>query len=91
MSVRWTRKARAELQRLETFLAPVDLSAAERAVKGILTAVRKLGATPRLGIRLTEFDPREVRRIVVGDHEVRYELTETGLVIVRLWHLREDR
>lgn len=57
----------------------------------ILAGVRRLAAHPRLGTRLTEFDPREVRRLVIGDYEVRYELRDDKLLILRVWHAREDR
>ena len=36
-------------------------------------------------------EPREVRRLIVGNYEMRYEQTEGGAVILRLWHTREDR
>jgi uncharacterized protein (TIGR02996 family) len=44
-----------------------------------------------LGARLNEFDPREVRRLLVGNYELRYELTEEDLFVLRIWHLREAR
>jgi hypothetical protein len=46
---------------------------------------------PRIGARLGEFDPREVRRLIVGDHEIRYEAREDELIILRIWHVYEDR
>jgi hypothetical protein len=44
-----------------------------------------------LGVRLEEFAPRDVRRVIVGDYELRYEVTEAAIYILRLWHTREDR
>ena len=35
--------------------------------------------------------PRDVRRVIVGDYELRYEVTENLIYILRLWHAREDR
>jgi plasmid stabilization system protein ParE len=46
---------------------------------------------PRIGERLYEFDPREVRRILVGKYEMRYEIQDSTIFILRLWHTREDR
>jgi hypothetical protein len=40
---------------------------------------------------LREFEPREVRRVLVGDYEIRYELTKKDVVVLRLFHTREDR
>jgi hypothetical protein len=35
--------------------------------------------------------PREVRRLIVGQYEILYELSETVVLILRVWHTREDR
>ena len=91
MSLKWTSKAHGDLARLHGFLSEVDPGAAARAVRLILAGVRRLAAHPRLGSRLAEFQPREVRRIIVGDYEVRYEIVNGDLIVLRLWHLREDR
>ena len=36
-------------------------------------------------------EPREVRRILVGHYEMRYEIRGSEIYILRLWHRREDR
>lgn len=46
---------------------------------------------PQLGVKLEEFLPRDVRRIIMGDYEMRCELTDEVIYILRLWHGREDR
>jgi hypothetical protein len=46
---------------------------------------------PRLGTRLTAFEPREVRYLLVGDYEMRYEVTDNDVWILRIWHTRELR
>lgn len=50
---------------------------------------------PRIGDQLFEFEPREVRRLLVGHCEIRYEerheLRDSALYVLRLWHTREDR
>jgi len=42
-------------------------------------------------MRLDDFAPREVRRLFVGDYELRYEIQGDAIIIVRLWHTKEDR
>lgn len=91
MALRWTEKARGDLRRLHELLASVDAEAARRRVLVILAGVKRLAGVPRLGPRLREFDRREVRRIVVADYEVRYEVRGADLFILRIWHVREDR
>jgi len=91
MKIRWTGKALSDLVRLYESLAPVNPGAAARIVQALSAAPARLGAHPRLGEKLEEFEPREVRRILVGNYEMRYELREDTIFIVRLWHVREQR
>jgi plasmid stabilization system protein ParE len=91
MVLDWTEKALSDLVRLHTFLAPVNDAAATRVVRALVSAPERLLDHPRLGERLEEFEPREVRRFLVGDYEMRYELRETKVTILRIWHAREDR
>ncbi len=38
-----------------------------------------------------QYEQSEVRRVVVGHYEIRYEIAAETIVIIRLWHTREDR
>lgn len=91
MELKWTRRALADITRLYEFLAQLDREAAVRVIQSLSTAPTRLGAAPRLGERLDEFDPREVRRILVGNYEMRYEIKESTIYVLRLWHTRENR
>lgn len=91
MALRWSTSAHRDLIRLHDYLAPVDPRAASRAVQRLLRGARQLARHPRLGVRLAEFDPREVRRLLVDDYELRYEVRDTELIIVRIFHAHEDR
>ena len=77
--------------RLYEFLRAVDPSAAVRVVRQLVAGAKRIPTHPRLGVRLPEFAPREVRRVLVGDYEIRYELTEVDVVILRIFQTREDR
>jgi plasmid stabilization system protein ParE len=46
---------------------------------------------PRIGEQLFEFAPREVRRLLAGSYELRYEIQESTIYVLRLWHTREER
>ena len=52
---------------------------------------RHLQAHPRLGERVPDFGDREVRRLIIGDYEMRYEVKPDAVWILRLWHTRENR
>lgn len=91
MVLRWTGKALFDLERLYAFLSPVNEPAAARVVQSLSAAPSALLRNPRLGERLDEFDPREVRRIFAGDYEMRYEIQDSTIYVLRVWHMREHR
>ena len=91
MELQWTSKALADLARLYDFLAPVNKQAAARIVQSLTAAPARLKAHPRIGEKLDEFSPREVRRILVNHYEMRYEIRESKIYVLRIWHTREER
>jgi plasmid stabilization system protein ParE len=91
MELKWTSKALSDLTRLFEFLAVVNRAAAARTVQSLSLAPATLLSNPRMGERLEEFEPRDVRRLLVGHYEMRYEIQGSTLYILRLWHVREDR
>jgi len=91
MELKWTDKALSDLIRLYEFLEAINSSAARSAVQSLTAAPNALLLNPRIGESLEEFLPREVRRILVGQYEVRYEIQESFIYVLRLWHTREDR
>ena len=91
MRLQWTSKALSDLARLYEFLAAVDRRAAARTVQTLTATPLRLLEQPRLGEMLDEFAPREVRRVFAGHYEMRYEIQETTLFVLRIWHTRENR
>ena len=91
MELKWTSKALSDLVRLYEFLVLVNRSAAARTVQSLAAAPIRLLEQPRIGEKLQEFEPREVRRILIGHYELRYEIIEPIIYVLRLWHTREDR
>lgn len=91
MEFEWTSKALSDLARLYEFLAPVNRQAAARVVQSLTAARARLLEHPRIGEKLEEFEPREVRRILIGHYEMRYEIRESTLYVLRIWHTRENR
>ncbi|WP_323072176.1 type II toxin-antitoxin system RelE/ParE family toxin [Mycetohabitans endofungorum] len=91
MELKWTSRALSDLARLYEFLASANEQAAARAVQALTKAPAILLTNPRIGEQLFEFEPREVRRLLVGHYEMRYELQEATIYMLRLWHTREDR
>lgn len=91
MKIRWTGAASSDLVRLHQHLAPVAPEAAARVVQQLARAPDRLLDYPRIGEKLDAYAPREVRRIIVGDYELRYEIVDGAIFVLRLWHYRENR
>jgi len=91
MELRWTSEALSDLVRLHDFLAPVNAEAAFRVVQSLSVAPERLQEHPRLGRQLHAFAPREVRRLIVGNYEVRYEIVADTISVLRIWHTLEAR
>lgn len=91
MNLKWSNEAVADVARLHDFLAKVNPTAAARAVQTLTLAPRRLLDRPQSGRQLDQYLPREVRRIIVGNYEMRYEVADHTLYILRVWHTREER
>lgn len=91
MRIIWVARASSDVARLHDFLAEVNPRAAKEVVRRLVAAPLRLTGAPRMGRRLAEFDPREIRSIFAGDYEIRYELVGEILYVLRVWHAREDR
>ncbi|MDP3542490.1 MAG: type II toxin-antitoxin system RelE/ParE family toxin [Elusimicrobiota bacterium] len=91
MELQWTSKAHDDLSRLYIFLARRSPWAAARVVQSLVKAPTRLTAQPRIGEKLEEFEPREVRRLFVGRYELRYEIQLRTIYVLRLWRARERR
>ncbi len=91
MGIEWSRRAKYDLVRLYEFLAATSAPAAARMMDRLTSAPEALLDHPRRGALLEEFLPREVRRILVGDYELRYEVRGSTISIVAIFHTLEDR
>lgn len=91
MELKWTSKALSDLARLHELLALVNRHAAAKTVQSLTHAPTILLTNSRIGEQLFQFEPREIRRILVGEYEIRYEILGSDIYLLRLWHTRESR
>lgn len=91
MNVEWSASAQGDVGRLYQFLARHDLSAADLVLDTLVGAPDILIEFPRLGPRLSQFDPREIRELRVHPYVLRYEISGNNIRILRAFHAREDR
>jgi len=89
MKLQFTAKALEDLERLHEFVAEKNPAAAERIRNQLLDTFQTLLEQP-LGGKPVKSLP--VRQWVAGDYVIRYLIeNEQNLIIVRIWHGREDR
>ena len=91
MTIRWSSEARDDVDRLADFISAYDQSLAAEIEQELSQAPKRLLDFPRRGPRLSEYDPREVRELRVGNYLLRYELAGTDIFALRFFHAREDR
>ena len=91
MDIKWTSKALSDLHHLFEFLAPVNRQAAANTAQTLVATPERITDQPRIGEKLDEFETREVRRLLVGHYEMRYEINNDILYVLRIWHTRERR
>lgn len=93
MRLVWLPAAQADIQRLYDFLHARDPSAAERAIRAIQLGAQRLLEFPHLGCRMD--DETERREVSVpfgaGAYVLRYRMHEGAIVVIRVWHSREER
>ena len=91
MEIFWTHTARDDLVRLYEFLATVNPKAAAKVALMLASAPEALLRNPAIGQTLPLYAPRDLRRLVVGDYELRYELAAQRIIVLTIWHQREQR
>lgn len=91
MEIIWSSKALSDVSRLYEFLASVNKNAARRAKQVLIKTPAILLSNPRIGEQLFEFESQEVRRILVEQYEICYEIKNSTISVLRVWHTRENR
>lgn len=89
--VEWTGPGLQDLARLFDFLARYNVRAAAELVDRLTSAPERLREHPRLGQQIERYMPRDVRRLVVGSYEIRYEIKADFVLVLRVFHGKEDR
>ena len=95
MKLLYSPEAVADLRRLHDFVAEQNALAARRLSKSLRDGIKRLKQFPQMGRRVRQsadvWAPEEIRDWVTGTYIARYLLLDETIVILRVWHQKENR
>ena len=93
--IEWLPDAAKDVAILRAFIKKENPKAANKAGRRILDAVKILIKNPEAGMPSPDEDCDEFRDLYApfgkGGYTVRYRIKQQSIIIVRVWHSREDR
>ena len=91
MNLRFAPEAIEDLIRLRDFIERKNPTAAQRIAKDLLPGMEKLKVFPEIGLKVERaFEPRRIRDLYIGNYTVRYLIGDGEIVVLRLWHGKEN-
>lgn len=93
MALLWTEFAKDDLQRLYNFIADYNLEAAEAAIELIFTEGNRLLEFPEIGKMMDDNETFREWIFQFGSrgYALQYEVRGNRVILLRIWHGREDR
>ncbi|HEC15449.1 MAG TPA: type II toxin-antitoxin system RelE/ParE family toxin [Sedimenticola sp.] len=91
MKIEYTDVAIDDMARLREFIAEHNPLAADKIARRLVAGIKQLSRQPRLGHPVSHApDPDQLRDLVPGSYIVRYTPLRQSVLILRIWHHRED-
>ncbi len=89
----WLPQTQKDIKRLYDFLRDKNPTAANNAIRAIRTGARQLEDYPEAGRPMNDGTGRRelVMTFGAGGYVLRYMLDDQKVVIIRVWHGRENR
>ncbi len=88
----WSPASRRDLIRLREFIEPHNPRAAKRSSEKTRKATKLILDNPAIGTRIEDRDDREFYTpFGQGGYILRYQVIDQNIVILKIWHTREDR
>lgn len=92
MRLIYSDDAVGDLERLRDVIVEHDPSAAKRIAGELTDGIDSLLQSPRLGRKVAHSSaPENMRELVVKQYVVRYQDLGKSLLVLRIWHQRENR
>lgn len=91
MNISYTPESIDDLIRLRAFIEEKNPVATERVGSSLLSGIEKLKVFPRMGLAVGSApDPEVIRDLYIERCTVRYMRSESELIILRIWHNKEN-
>jgi plasmid stabilization system protein ParE len=89
----WTKAATTDLERHYSFLEPIDPDIAKKAVQAIVKAGESLSQNPQRGALVLQSKGLRKLMVAFGKYGfvIHYIFIETEVLILRIYHGRENR
>ena len=89
MKVTYTARAGRDFVRLREFIRKKNPYAAQKASSQLKQNIQALVDQPNMGTPVEELE--DFRELVARDYIVRYRVLSDEIVILNIWHEKEDR
>jgi toxin ParE1/3/4 len=89
-AIQWSRSALKDLRLVHSYIAQDSKRQADRVVKEIRAAVKRIRTNPKIGWMVPEFNEDELREIVVFSYRIIYEIEGDLCHIVAVVHGSRD-
>ena len=81
-----------DLKRLRAFIAEHNPQVAQQIAKKLRLDIQKITKFPSIGAPVEMApDPKRIRDLIRGNYVIRYLVLEERIVVLRIWHERENR
>ena len=92
MKIEFSIDARKDLERLKEFIANKNRQTAIRIINELIDGINKLIKFQDLGKQVKQAPvPDALRDLYILDYHIRYLKLSHSIIIVRIWHQKEDR
>lgn len=92
MKLSYSAESINDLIRLREFIEIKNPHAAKRIAQAIKKGISQLKSFPYIGVRVEKApNPEIIRDLIIGDYTARYLILTKEIVILRIWHHKENR
>lgn len=88
MKVTFTARAGRDFARLREFIQKKNPQAAQKASRQLKKNIQSLVDQPNMGTAVEELE--DFRELLARDYIVRYRVLPNEIVILNIWHTKED-